>query len=79
MSKRILVVDDAQALRELLQDALEEETYSVDLASNGLEALSKMDNQCECYRAILLDLTMPYMDGLQVLQRLKHQHRFPRS
>jgi two-component system chemotaxis response regulator CheY len=66
--KKILVVDDAAFMRMRCVKLLTENGYEVNEASNGAEALDK-------YRefrpdAVLLDITMPKMDGLMTLQEL---------
>lgn len=58
---RILVVDDDSDLRGSLVDVLEEEGYEVSCANNGEEALRALSGGAP--DAILLDLTMPVMDG----------------
>jgi len=73
MKKRILVVDDDQDMRALLQDLLESEAYEVDSANNGLIALEKLIHRRERYEVILLDLTMPQMNGLQLITVLRQQ------
>jgi len=73
MKKRILVVDDDRDMQALLQDLLESEAYEVDTANDGLIALEKLVHQRERYEVILLDLTMPRMNGLQLIQVLKQQ------
>src|SRR6266849_1728670 len=57
----------------LLQDLLESEAYEVDTANDGLIALEKLAHQRERYEVILLDLTMPRMNGLQLSQVLRQQ------
>lgn len=59
--RRVLVVEDDPAIREVLRDALRDEGLDVREATNGYEAL----NLLEQWRAdvILLDLMMPVMDG----------------
>src|SRR5690242_4130703 len=73
MRKRILVVDDDKALRSLIQDLLEDESYEVDTAIDGLDALEQLDHQRNGYDVILLDLTMPRLNGLQFLQKVQSQ------
>lgn len=58
---RILVVDDDADLRRSLAELLEEEGYQVSCANNGEEALNALAGAVP--NAILLDLTMPVMDG----------------
>ena len=73
MNARILVVDDDRSMQWLLQELLEDEAYEVDLASDGLDALEKLDQQSGPYDVILLDLTMPRMDGLQFVQAMQQR------
>jgi len=65
---QILVVDDESSIRRTLKDILEFEKHSVDLASNGMEALGKAKEVN--YDAVLLDIKMPEMDGMEVLEKL---------
>jgi len=73
MKKRILVVDDDRDVQALLQELLESEAYEVDTAPDGLIALEKLVHRRERYEVILLDLTMPRMNGLQLIQVLRQQ------
>jgi two-component system response regulator MprA len=67
---RILVVDDEPAVRESLRRALSLEGYDVDLAADGAEALDAVTGQADP-DAILLDVLMPRVDGLEVARRLR--------
>jgi two-component system response regulator MprA len=67
---RILVVDDEPAVRESLRRALSLEGYDVDLATDGAEALDSIGTTKEP-DAILLDVLMPRVDGLEVARRLR--------
>lgn len=69
-SKTILVVEDQQDLRVLIQQALELDGYSVVTATNGLEALNVLKEGLKP-KLILLDLTMPVMDGWEFLDQQK--------
>lgn len=69
MSARILVVDDIEANRRLLQAKLEAQYFDVLLAENGVEALAVAENDAP--EIILLDVMMPGMDGYEVCSRLK--------
>ncbi|RLD47210.1 MAG: sigma-54-dependent Fis family transcriptional regulator [Bacteroidetes bacterium] len=64
----ILVVDDESSIRKTLKDILEFEKHSVELASNGQEALDFLGD--EEFDAVLLDIKMPGMDGLEVLEKM---------
>ena len=67
---RILVVDDDTAVRESLRRALELEGYEVELAADGEEALERLDaNGGRDRPAIVLDVLMPNVDGLEVCRR----------
>jgi len=65
----ILVVDDDQAVRDSLRRALVLEGYEVDLAANGTEALRILGQRAP--DAVILDLQMPDIDGLEVCRRLR--------
>ena len=65
---RILVVDDEVSVRLVLQRILEELGYHVVTAANGQEALDKMPHLN--IRIALLDIMMPGMSGLEVLQQI---------
>jgi two-component system, OmpR family, response regulator MprA len=68
---RILVVDDEPAVRDSLERALRLEGYDIELAANGSEALAAVARQPP--DALLLDLMMPRIDGLEVCRRLRTQ------
>ncbi len=75
ISGRILVADDEQIMRDVLSDLLSAESYAVDLAKNGSEALEMILDKD--YDVLLLDLLMPDMDGLSVLEQLKKLDNSP--
>lgn len=66
---RILLVDDEAANRDMLSRRLERRGYSVGVAASGAEALEAL--QRERFAAVLLDVQMPGMSGLDVLQRVR--------
>jgi len=68
-AKKIMVVEDEQYLRELYVQILQQEGYVVDIAEDGEQALAKL-TQNE-YDLILLDVIMPKMNGLKMLQKLR--------
>ena len=73
---RILVVDDDRAVREALERALGLEGYDVELAADGAEALSAVERSEP--DAVVLDVLMPGVDGLEVCRLLRRaQHRVP--
>jgi heterodisulfide reductase subunit A len=63
---RILVVDDELVVRDSLKEWLIEEGFSVDMAASGSEAIDQLNKQS--YQLMLLDIKMPGMDGVEVLQ-----------
>lgn len=66
---RILIIDDQDPIRRVLREILENEQYQVDDASNGATALQLIKEQE--YDAILCDIKMPDMDGIEVLEQAK--------
>jgi two-component system response regulator MprA len=66
---KILVVDDERAVRESLRRALELEGYDVELAEDGEVALSRVGAATP--DAVILDVLMPGIDGLEVCRRLR--------
>jgi two-component system response regulator MprA len=66
---RILVVDDDRAVRESLRRSLSFNGYTVDLAEDGVEALEAINN--ERPDALVLDVMMPRLDGLEVCRQLR--------
>lgn len=67
----ILVVEDDGAVRETLQELLEEEGYRVSPAANGREALERLRAGERAPCLILLDLQMPVMDGWQFRKEMR--------
>jgi two-component system response regulator MprA len=66
---RVLVVDDEPAVRSAVQRALALERYDVAVAADGLEALDRVAG--ETLDAIVLDIAMPHIDGLEVCRRMR--------
>ena len=66
---QILVVDDEPAVRDSLDRALRLEGYKVDLAADGAEALEMLGE--DSADAVVLDLMMPRVDGLEVCRRMR--------
>jgi len=66
---KILIVDDDENIRKTMKAILEEENYSVDLATNGKEAI-QMTNE-KMYNLALLDIRLPDIEGVELLQLLK--------
>ena len=72
---RILIIDDQAPIRRVLREILENEKYQVDDAGNGPDALQMVKSQE--YDAILCDIKMPDMDGIEVLEQVKETSNVP--
>ncbi|CAN5175122.1 hypothetical protein BH09GEM1_BH09GEM1_48100 [soil metagenome] len=71
MNKRILIADDEPNIRLVLRTALESVGHEVIEAANGREALAAIDTQTP--DLMVLDLSMPVMDGMAVLEALRER------
>jgi two-component system response regulator (stage 0 sporulation protein F) len=71
MRKKVLLVEDEDALRMLYGEELEGEGYEVLKARNGKEALQQFDQGDP--DLVLLDIVMPVMDGMETLARMKEK------
>ncbi|HZB36182.1 MAG TPA: response regulator transcription factor [Gaiellaceae bacterium] len=69
---KILVVDDERAVRDSLRRALELQGYEVELASDGAEALARLAENGQP-DAVVLDILMPGIDGLDVCRQLRRR------
>ena len=65
---KILVADDESSIRRTIKDILEFEKYEVELASNGQEACDIFE--VNDFDAVLLDIKMPEMDGIEALEKM---------
>ena len=71
MNKKILVVEDDPSASRLVEYALEQEGYQVITASDGLEGLTKAQN--EHPDLIVLDVMLPGLDGYDICQQLRQK------
>lgn len=71
-SRRVLVVDDADFMRMVLEDILTRHGHTVLQARNGQECLDIL--QRETVEVCVLDIVMPIMDGIEALRRMKERH-----
>ena len=71
----ILIVDDEEMVRNMLQRALEKADYDIITAANGQEALDKM-SQFDV-SLVLLDIKMPVLDGFQTLELVRQRYDVP--
>jgi two-component system, cell cycle sensor histidine kinase and response regulator CckA len=75
----IMVVDDEAAIREIIKVTLENNGYAVITANDGTEAVAAMASERRAISAVLVDLMMPFMDGIatiRALQKLNPSTRF---
>lgn len=68
---KILIIDDEKSIRNTLKEILEYEGYLVDEAGDGQSGLEKLENNE--YEAVLCDIKMPKMDGIEVLSKTREQ------
>ena len=71
-SRHILIVEDDEAIRRLVQVIAEREGYSHASATNGAEAIEALRG-IENYCAVILDLMMPSVDGYEVIRHIQKQ------
>lgn len=69
---RILVVDDDLVVRQSLERVLSQEGHQIDQASSGAEGVQKLETHS--YKLVILDLRMPNLGGLTVLQHVRNTH-----
>lgn len=70
--RKILVVDDEDALRTVLSSELVSEGYEVGTAADGDEAINEIQKQT--FDLVLLDIKMPRVNGFEVLKYVKDKH-----
>ncbi|OVE80435.1 hypothetical protein BVY02_00185 [bacterium J17] len=73
-SERILVIDDEESIRLVVQKSLEHLGYQVEVVASGAEALEKFSDQLDSFSLVILDMIMPKMSGDQVFLKLKELH-----
>lgn len=69
MSKKVLIVDDAMTIRQLVKFTLTGAGYEVIDAVNGVDALGKLDGQK--IEIVISDVNMPQMDGIEFVRQLR--------
>jgi len=69
LKERILIVDDEEAICDLLVRRLAEEGYSCTMANNGREAINFLRK--DAYSLIISDIIMPQVDGFELLEKIK--------
>ncbi|SDN18093.1 chemotaxis-specific protein-glutamate methyltransferase CheB [Lachnospira pectinoschiza] len=73
MAKKILIIDDSALMRRVISDIINESNeYEVaDLARDGLEGFDKIVSNPNLYSAVILDINMPKMNGIELLKKLQ--------
>jgi len=74
MNKKILTVDDSPSVRKMVEFSLKSKGYVMGSAGDGQEALDLMNN--EAFDAVILDINMPRMNGLEFLEKVKADSAF---
>jgi two-component system, OmpR family, response regulator VanR len=71
----ILIIDDDEEIRNLIEIYLMNEGFNVLKASNGLEAIEKL--RTTNVQLIILDIMMPYMDGIEACMKIRQEQNMP--
>lgn len=73
MTKNILIIDDSALMRRVLSDIINSDKrfHVTEVATNGLEGLELLQRRAKEFDAVLLDINMPKMNGIELLETLK--------
>jgi Chemotaxis response regulator containing a CheY-like receiver domain and a methylesterase domain len=75
MKKKVLIIDDSALMRRVISDIInaDDRFQVVETAINGLEGLKLLQNRAKDFDAVLLDINMPQMNGIEMLEKVKEQ------
>jgi len=68
---RLLVVDDDIQMLAALEAALRRKGHTIETASNGIDAVSKLTVSAENFQGIVTDLKMPGLDGVELIRHIR--------
>ena len=77
--EKAMIIDDSRAMRRILGETVRELGFEVSEASNGREALDKLEAMGAPVQLMLVDWNMPEMNGLEFVTRLRQDERFQGS
>ncbi len=77
--EKAMIIDDSRAIRRILGETVRALGFDVSEASNGREALVKLDDMGPPVRLMLVDWNMPEMNGLEFVIKLRQDERFEGS
>ncbi len=72
MSKKVLVVDDSESIRDVVSYTLRQEGYEVVTAADGSKALEKIKEEQDKFKLVVTDLYMPIMNGLELIREIRN-------
>ena len=75
MSKKVLVVDDSQTVRQQVSIALSQAGYEVLEAGDGVEGFDKISGDAEI-KLVVCDVNMPRMNGLEMVEKVRGESQF---
>jgi DNA-binding NtrC family response regulator len=73
-SEHILVVDDEAVVRRFTSRVLQDAGYVIATAADGADALEQLEREAPAIDAVVSDIVMPRMNGVQLMERLSRSH-----
>lgn len=72
MSKKVLVVDDSESIRDVVSYTLRQEGFEVVTAADGSKALEMIKEEQDKFKLVVTDLYMPIMNGLELIREIRN-------